>query len=363
MGALGNLLGGGGLGNLPIIGGMLGVGSGGNSVPQMPIPSAASPGYGPQAWPGWPVPQFAGGAPKQNFQGDFGKPGPGEVFFSQNASKYGAPGVLPGWYSQNQGKFGGSGPADDYWAGLSGKWNAPGVSQNSQTAWNQFNQQVPTNTDPYYDNAVRLATRDINSQMAAKGLLGGGTSMNPVREAITNIRAQQALGDSQYQLQRAGLAGNLAQGADATSNAARQGQLAWLTGLGGLGLGVQNADLARLMAGAGVAGNVDAGELARLNAGMNAGLGAEAAMANRGQNFFNNNLMMGNALSSPMQNIFMQQMAAQLGLTQQQIQTALGYGTTAANQSANNQANSEQGIMNLFSLFGGGGKGGILGGI
>lgn len=356
------------LGGLPLVGGLFGGGSQGNQMPGMPIPPMASPGYGPGAWGGWPVPQSnPSAAPQQNFTGNLGQPGPAENYFGQNAGRFTQPGQLPSWWSQNQGQFGGSGPADQYWQGLSGKWNAPGVSQNAQTAWNQFNQSVPADTSPYYNNAIRNATGDINQAMASRGLYGGGTGAAPVAAMITNMRGQQALNDAQYGLQRAGLGGQLASGADQSSLAALQGQLGWLTGLGGLGIGVQNADLNRLLGGAGIAGNIDAQTLAGLNSGMNAALGAQNALAQRGQNFFGNNLMMGNALSQSLQNIYMQQMAAELGLTQQQIQAALGYGTNAANQSVNNQQRSEQGIMNLGSMFGfgggGGGGGGLLGGI
>lgn len=341
------------LSQVPFVGGLFGGGAQGNAAPSMPTPPAASPGYGPQAWGGWPVPQMdPNAAPQQNFQGNLGTPGQGEQYFAQNQGAWNSPGPLTNFWKQNQGSLSEKGPADQYWAGLAGKWNAPGVSNNAQTAWNQFQNSVPTNTDPYYNNAVRLASNDINSQMAARGLYGGGTGAAPVNEAITNLRAQQAKDNAQYGLQRAGLGGQLASGADASSLNALQGQLGWLTGLGGLGLGVQNADLQRLLGGGALAGQTQAGQLAGLNAGMGAALGAQGALENRGQNFFNNNLQMGNALSQSLQNIYMQQLAAEMGLTSQQIQTALGYGTNAANQSVNNQQRSEQGIMNGVSTFG-----------
>lgn len=357
-GMVGGLLGGGGLGGIPIIGGMFGTGSGGNTPPSMPTPSMTSPGYGPGAFPGWPVPQMPlAQTPKQNFTGDLSKAGYGESNYGQHQGQWAQPGALSSYWGQNQGKFNEKGPADQYWAGLAGKWNAPNTSQNTQTAWDQFNKSVPANTDPYYDNAIRLATRDINRQSAAQGIYGGGTGLAPVNEAVTNLRAQQAKDNAQYGLSRAGLGGQLAQASDAASLGAQQGQLGWLTGMGNLGLGVQNADLGRILAGGQLAGQTQQGQLAGLNAEQAAALAAQQELSGRAQGFFENNLNMGQALSGPLQNIYMQSLAAQMGLTQQQMQMLLGYGSTAANQSANNQAESEQGIMNFASLIPGmGGK-------
>lgn len=365
MGILGNAAGFGGLSNLPIIGGLLGTGNGqGNAAPSMPTAPAASPGYGPQAWGGWPVPQSDPNAtPQQSFSGNLGQPGQGENFFGANSGMWTGPNALGTYWDQNQGKFGASGPADQYWAGLAGKMNAPNVSQNAQTAWNQFQGSVPANTDPYYNNAIRLASNDINSQMAARGLYGGGTGVAPVNEAITNIRAQQAHDNAQYGLQRAGLGGQLAQGADQSSLGALQGQLGWLTGLGGLGLGVQSQDLQRLLGGGALAGQTAQQQLSGLNSGMGAALGAQQALENRGQNFFNNNLQMGQGLSSALQSTYMAQLQAEMELASQQIQAALGYGQTAANQSANNQANAQQGITSLIGLGGGNDGKGLFGGL
>lgn len=355
MGILGNAAGFGGLSNLPIIGGLLGTGNGqGNTPPSMPTPSMASPGAGPQAWPGFPVPQFnPSAAPQQNFQGDFSKPGAGEGFFAQNQGRWGAPTALGNFWGQQGGNFGKEGPASEYWRGISGKWNAPQKTPgNAQQAWDQFQKSTPANTDAYYDNAIRLGSRDVNRAMAASGLYGGGTGVAPVNEMITNLRAQQAKDNAAYGLNRAQIGGGLASAADQSGLAGLNSQLSWLTGMGNIAGMADQAYLSRLLGGAGVAGNVDATNLNSLNAGMGAALGAQGAQRQRGQDFFGNNLQMGNMLGQSLQNIYMQQLMSDMALTDQQMQAALGYPREAANQSVNNQQRSESGIMNGVSTFG-----------
>ena len=61
---------------------------------------------------------------------------------------------------------------------------------------------------------------------------------------------------------------------------------------------------------------------------------------------------MGQALSGPLQKIYEDSIAAQMGLTSQQLQILLGYGSTAANQSANNQASGTQGVGSILAMFG-----------
>lgn len=353
----GGLLGGGGggglggiLGGLPIVGGLFGGGQRQPSMGGQQFPQAGGyvpPGYAPGAWPGWPVPPTSPrGAPQSgNFTGDLSKPGQAESYFGANQGAWGQPGTAQGyWNKQGQGDSN----SQQYWNQVSGR-GAPQQDPNrSDSAWKQFQGSTPANMSPYYDRAAYKAMQDINSSAAASGTLGNTTTMNRIGDAVSGIRAQQAKDEAGYGLQRAGLAGQLAGGADATGRGLNQDQLAWTMGLGNLAGG---ADQGRLGLGQ-LALGIDSNYLNSLNSGMNAALGAQGMLNTRGQNYFGNNLAMGNALGGATQNIYGQQIGMDMGLLDQQLQALLGYPREAMNQNANARGSSEQGIGNLFGILG-----------
>lgn len=121
----------------------------------------------------------------------------------------------------------------------------PTTTQNTQQAYQDFRASTPANMDPYYDNAERLSNNAINTQMAARGSYGSSNAVGVLSNADTNLRAQQARDEAQYGLQRAGLSGTLAGGADASSHTSSQDELNWMNGLTGVGMAVQNANIGR----------------------------------------------------------------------------------------------------------------------
>ncbi len=363
-GGLGGLIGG-----LPLVGSLLG-GLGGqtgtntsNGIGQMPNTGVNYPGYGPGAWPGWPVPSATVPLPKQQFQGDFSKAGPGEQYFSDNKGAFTQPGQGQGYWDKNAPQFQQGGPADQYWNGVmgSGQSNPPKSTNYAADAYQNVNNSQPADMSPYYQNAQRQAAEQINAQYAARGMGRSSGALDQNAEAATNLAAQEAKDNAQYGLQRGGLLGNLAASADQSSRGNNQNQLGWLTGMGNLGLGVQSADLQRLMGGANIAQGLDSNSLAHLAAGMTAGLGAQNAMENRGQNFFTNNLMFGKATADPMQAIYTNMLGGDRGLQESQMQMALGVPREALNQDIMNQ---QMALQNQAAqqASGGGGLGGLLGG-
>lgn len=121
----------------------------------------------------------------------------------------------------------------------------PSAAQNAQGAYNAFQQSTPVDMSGYYDNAQRLQDNSINTQMAARGSYGSSNAVGTLAAADTNLRAQQANAEGQYQLQRAGLAGTLASGADASSVAGSNNDLNWMGGLSQLGFQAQKEGTAR----------------------------------------------------------------------------------------------------------------------
>lgn len=126
-----------------------------------------------------------------------------------------------------------------------GQGNIPGVSNNQQQNYQQFQQSTPADMSSYYDNAQRQSDNAINTQMAARGSYGSSNAIGQISNADTNLRAQQARDQAQYGLQRAQLGGSLAGGADSQSNNASQNQLAWTQGLGALAFQGQQAGMQR----------------------------------------------------------------------------------------------------------------------
>lgn len=307
---------------------------------------------GPGAYPGWPVPG-PGAQPTYDFQGDQSKPGAAENYFSQNQNKFTAPTQTGQYWQQNQQKFGAPGQGDQFWNQAQGMFNTqkPG-SNNAQSAYDQFQTSAPANTDPYFQHAMDRSTAELNNAAAARGQFNSTGALQTIGDANANLLGQQAAQNAQYGLQRGQTAGSLAQGADASSRGINQNQLGWMQGLGSLGLGVQNADLQRLMSGGQLAGNADQLGLAQLMSGMNAAGGAQGALAQRGQNYFNNQMGLANAQNGIYsgtygamlgndQKMFDDQQAALLGLPREQL-----------NQSLNGRASTEQGIGNLAGLAG-----------
>lgn len=367
---LGGMFGGGGGGPMGMVGNLLGgvMGGGGGQQPQrQPTQGTAPqfPGYaqtaGPGAYPGWPVP----GAPAQptyNFQGDQSKPGAAENYFSQHQDKFGAPTNTQNYWNDTQATFGKPGQGDQFWNAAMGQFNAhKPTSNNAQGAYDSFKSSVPTDTSPYYDHALTTAENALKSQAASSGLLGSSGTVAKAGDIGANIAGQKALADANYGLQRAQLGGQLGGAADASSRGASADQLGWLSGLGSLGLGTQNADLQRLMGGGALAGNADQTGLASLMGGMGAATGAQNALRGRGQDYFNNMMNLGGAQSD----IYGRGYGGLLGSDQanfDQLQQALlGWPTEADAQSKNGRASTEQGIGNLFGLFGSmlGGMGGM----
>lgn len=168
--------------------------------------------------------------------------------------------------------------------GYYGAGNIPGVTQNAQNAYSQWQQNAGPAPDAdmsrYYDNASQKQANAINRQMAARGSYGSSNAIGNLSQAETDLRAQQARDEAQYGLQRAqyglsraGLAGSLAQGADAASLNASNNERAWMQGLGDLAFQGQNAGLTRYQQ-----GNADAMGLAGVLSGMEgANYGAQQA--------------------------------------------------------------------------------------
>lgn len=171
-----------------------------------------------------------------------------------------------------------------------GMGNLGGANPAAQ-AYQEFQQRRPDlasdpGLDPYYQNAQRKALEGINQNAAARGVYGSSAAMDMGNEAITNLRAEQANREADYNLQRMaeqrgweGLGGQLA-GQQSAS------QLGWAQGMGNLGLGAEGMDLARQQGAGSLYGDAQQNALARMGLGYNMASDAQRlGLSRMGQGF------------------------------------------------------------------------------
>lgn len=166
----------------------------------------------------------------------------------------------------------------------------PGVGNNAQSVFDQYQRSQPQDMSAYYNNAERLQDNDINKQMAARGQYGSSSAIGQIAAADTNLRAQQARDEAQYGLQRYGVAGSLAGAADTQGNTANGIQFQWTKGLNDIAnndqqagqdrnqqLWTNNLNLANIQSG--IVGNAGAGAIADTTAATDAAENAAMGQA------------------------------------------------------------------------------------
>lgn len=273
--------------------------------------------------------------------GDLTQRGIGENFFGANAHAYGSPSMSE-FYSAN---------ALNRYSG-----GTPQGSTNQAENYGRFAASRPDiaaepGLGAYYDRAVQRASTDINNQLAARGMYGSSGGVGRLQDAITDLRADQAKNEADYNLRRLGeqrgwegLQGSLAGAADANSLANSGNELSWLQGLGGLG------------------NQADQFGLQRLGQGQNAANWTQGAEQGRFQNLLNNELGMGDRMSGLMGNAY----GDILGNDYQMLQDSMGMGMGLASEALNQDYRTQEKIkddsqwaMDMMS----GGMGGMLGGL
>lgn len=182
-----------GLGGDMPMGGMLNGLLGGGNTPQMRGQGIQEPSPFQPYSPGGGL-MFSSADPYGAARGQVG--GQGTTLAPMGFDQTG-PGVAEQWQQQNQGRF--LGPT------------------NQQLNYDATKGTLSQNLDPYYNNAERRASEGINQQMGSRGLFNSSAALGQNAEAIGNLEAEKANREGQYGLERAGLMGNLAGGADSSS--------------------------------------------------------------------------------------------------------------------------------------------------
>lgn len=245
------------------------------------------------------------------------------------------PGALEEYQRNHAGFFDKSSMSEDFARNALAQGAGPGVSNRADEAFNQFQSSTPANMDPYYDNERRKAEEAIRKTMAARGSYGSSATDDLYNEAYTNLAADAAKANAQYGLQRAGLMGSLAQGADQSSLAGSSDRRNWMNALSG------------------VAGAGDAAGLSRIMAGGNLAGAAQGAQRVRGQDVFNNQLTMGDRMSGIMGQGYGDIFGTDLDLLKTAVGLNTGTATEGYNQATNNAQQQRQNVSNFNNLLGG----------
>jgi hypothetical protein len=182
-----------GLGGDMPMGGMLNGILGGGNTPQMR-------GQGIQE-PAPFVPYSPGGglqfSPTDPYAGQRNQQGQGGMTVAPTGWDMSSPGVAEQWQQGNQQRF---------------------LDPTKQSQFfDETKGTLSQNLDPFYNNAERRALEQLNTQMASRGLFNSSAAIGAGNEAVQNLEAEKANREGQYGLQRAGLMGNLAQGADTST--------------------------------------------------------------------------------------------------------------------------------------------------
>lgn len=283
-----------------------------------------------------------------------------EAFVGASVPRVGQAGVGQEFIGQQLGQLG----------GMTG-----GANPTAQ-AYAQFQQNRPDiaqdpGLDPYYQNAQRRALEAINQNAATRGAYGSSAAMAQGQEAITDLAAEQANREAQYNLQRLGeqrawegLGGQLA-------GQQSQSQLGWAQGLGQLGLGAEGMGLQRQLGAANLAqqmqgmreGRMGQGfaqgaaaqqlGLGRMGQGFNEAMAAQGARENRLQNMINNQMAQQNALLPLILGAQEGLIGGDLALLNAQLGGPLAASQEAVNQQQRRREATTSGLGAAGSVMGG----------
>ena len=323
--------------------------------PSGPIYTPQSPGFGGTAAPITVNKKIqpALGAPPPTDPLDIGSAGAGEKAFEDVGGKLLDPSALSKFLSGGAGGLSGPGAGDQYWNTVRGSINAPG---STQQVFNELHGQMPQiaatpGLDPYYSNAAKNLSEDVNRQYASRGLFGSTAALQGVGRGLTDLRAQQAKQEADYNLARLAeqrgwntLLGNEA-------NAADQNRLTAL-GIGGtMATTTQGLDQQR----AAVLGNLlDASghlDLQKLQAYLQGGQNAEVLKNNRVGQLFNSTFQPAALASGEVGAAGNAEITSDQQMLDAIIAAALGKTTDAANFAAGQKGAVIGDLSNIMNLL------------
>ncbi len=279
------------------------------------------------------VPGLGAGQSQTQFQGgDFTQYGPAEQQWQQTQGFYNTPG---------KGETSAYGTQDKYAAS-----GTPGLTNSSQSWLDQYKGAMPNissepGLDGYYDVAKQRAAESIDQAAAARGNYGSSSAIDQNARAFSDLEAQKAKDEANYNLARLGeqrawqsAGGQMAGQADANARGNSQMEQQWAQFLSGLGL-----DADRL-------------GLQRQNAGMDAASVAGGAERNRFQDYFNNQLALGDRLSGVTERGLYPALDNDMALVEKVLSGDVSVDQATVNMDANAKAQFMTDLSNAASIAG-----------
>lgn len=160
--------------------------------------------------------------------------------------------------------------------------------------------------DKYYDRSEQNATQRLNDQLSARGAYGSSVGLGQIGSMLADMEGNRAKDKATYGLSRS---------ADDRAWASAQGELA---------AGADSSGISRWATAADAEAAASKESLDRWKASQSSAQDAQAAQRGRGQDFFNNNLAMGSALSGTTTHSYDAALAQDQGLVDAVISLGLG---------------------------------------
>lgn len=315
-----------------------------------------APGWNPQASTPWPSTVTQKPADPSPYSSGPGLQ-PGQAQPQLSSLNQSGPGAAEQYYDANKGVYQSPAFGEVNTQGVVSNYsdpsNRPAVSNDSQSWFQQYAGAMPNiatdpGLDPYYNNAEKRSTEGINQAVAARGAYGSSAANDQISRGITDLEADKAQHEAQYNLQRLGeqrawqgLGGQMAGQADQSSQAQSQDQQHWAQLLSQLGI-----DSSQL-------------GLQRTNAGMDAAGNAQGAQRARGDDYFNQQMSSGDRMSDLIKSILMPGLDNDASMMSDASSGNIAQGNAAAANEQTNSQNTMNGISSAANLYGqiyGGGK-------
>lgn len=160
--------------------------------------------------------------------------------------------------------------------------------------------------DKYYDRSEQNATQKLNDQLSARGTYGSSVGLGQIGSMLADMEGNRARDKAQYGLSRS---------AD---------DRGWTSAQGDLAAGADSSGIQRWATAADAEAGASKESLDRWKASQGAAESAQGSQRTRGQDFFNNNMSIGGALSDTAGKTYDTALVQDQGLVDAVISLGLG---------------------------------------
>lgn len=228
---------------------------------------------------------------------DVSTPGALEVGWNEHGDELFAPGATEAFNQQHGADYFGPTASGTLWNQQQARGPMTNYAEREYLGFDRPDIATEPGYGTYYDRAEQKAVNALTNQLSALGQYGSSAGLGQIGTSITDLRADQARTEAQYNLDRLAeqrgwdtLGGALARNADLSgqgnvdtlgrlASSADEARLKGLEGAQGAAEGADRMELGRLLGGFGVAGNVQGAEEGRVFGGFDRFSDLAAALA------------------------------------------------------------------------------------